>query len=178
MKRNLTQKRLKEVLHYNPKTGVFVRKKTISKKIKVGDVAGTITDQGYRKIKVDGELYKASRLAWLYMEGYFPENSVDHINRIRDDDRWKNLRHVSHQCNIRNAKVCVKNKSGVTGVLAYYKKWAVYIGVDGKCVYLGAFKSKSDAVKVRWKAEVEHGYPNCNTTSTAFLYLQSIGALD
>ena len=82
----LTQSRLKELLHYNPETGIFTW--LVSKKgVKIGNIAGSVNSIGYRYISVDRILYKASRLAWLFIEGYFPENDVDHINRIRDDDR-------------------------------------------------------------------------------------------
>ena len=92
MNKKLTQKKLKKILKYNSETGVFtwlVSKSGIKRKL-----AGSIDREGYRRIGIEGKNYSASRLVWLYMEGYFPEYQIDHINRIKNDDRWENLRHV------------------------------------------------------------------------------------
>lgn len=174
--KKLTQERLKELLHYDPKTGVFTWLKTVSKKVKCGNVAGSIRNTyGYRQIKIDGKLCKASRLAFLYMEGYFPEYEVDHRNRITGDDRWKNLRHVSHQCNMRNRSIQKNNKSGITGIFWHKiaQKWVAHIRISGKTTHLGYFKDKFDAARARWNAEVKHSFPGCNTTSSAYLYIQN-----
>lgn len=139
--------------------------------------AGNIDKEGYRRIKINGELYPVSRLAWFYMEGYWPEYQIDHINRVKDDNRWENLRHVSGLCNTRNASVAKNNRSGITGVHWCKKssKWCAKIGVLWEMIGLGYFKSKTDAVYARWQAEVEYGFPECNTTSSAYLYLKSQG---
>jgi len=73
----LTQERLKELLTYNPDTGVFTRKK-VSRggRWKVGTLDGT----GYIHTRVDYKIYLAHRLAWLYMYGEFPTETIDHIN--------------------------------------------------------------------------------------------------
>ena len=170
----LTQKQLKEELCYDPETGIFTWAKDVGWKRYRGCVAGRISQDGYRKISVHKKSYNASRLVWLYMEGYFPENDMDHKNRIRSDDRFCNLRHVSRSCNIRNSTVKWNNKSGITGV-SWTKKtrrWRVQISLPNKRLHLGYFSSKKDAVRARWEAEVEHGFPNCNTISSAYLYLQ------
>ena len=113
-------------------------------------------------------------LAFLYMEGYFPENFVDHKNRIRDDNRWKNLRHVSHLCNMRNQSVAKNNVSGVTGVIwnSQRKRWRGSITIMNKNEFLGHFMTMKEAVRARWDAEVKYGFPNCNTTSSAYVFLQ------
>jgi len=173
----LTQKRLKELLHYEPEIGIFTRLTTVSNyKAKKGDIAGCINKRdGYKRIVIDSKSYKSARLAWLYVEGYFPENDVDHKNRIRHDDRWENLRHVSRQCNIRNCGISKRNKSGIIGVDwdKDRRKWRSQINIFGKIFNLGRFKNKVDAVRARWRAEVKHGFPNCNSTSTAYLYLNN-----
>ena len=76
----LTQERLKEVLHYDPETGIFMWLVAPNGRIRVGMEAGSSHD-GYIGIKVDRILYKAHRLAWFYMTGEWPANDVDHWDR-------------------------------------------------------------------------------------------------
>jgi hypothetical protein len=68
-------------------------------------VAGSVNPCGYRQIKIDKHLYRAHRLAWLWMTGAWPiQEQVDHINGIRDDNRWANLRNVSRAANNQNQR--------------------------------------------------------------------------
>lgn len=174
MKDNITQERLKEVLHYNPATGIFINKMYRGNKAVKGSVAGSIDPKGYIKICVDKKIYLAHRLVFLYMEGYLPENDVDHVNRKSNDNRWGNLRHVNRTCNMRNSKLSSNNTSSVSGV-SYCKKrgkWVAHISNDSKAIGLGHFKNFNDAVLARWNGEIKYEYPNCNTTSTAYEYLK------
>ena len=86
------------------------------------------------------------------------------------------LRHVSRQCNNRNCIIGKNNKSGVIGVSwsKPNKKWVSQITVERKVNYLGRFVNLKDAVQARWEAEVKYGFPNCNTTSSAFTYLEAL----
>ncbi|MBL4886392.1 MAG: HNH endonuclease [Planctomycetaceae bacterium] len=151
--RQLTQERLKQVLHYDPKTGIFKWKLTRPGCV-AGRSAGTITN-GYRQIEIDYKLFRAGRLAWLYMTGEWPECVIDHINGVRNDDRWQNLRSASYQENARNRKPCRRNSSGKVGVHKSYKKgwWGAGIGVNDRYVNLGHYKRKADAIAARLKAE-------------------------
>ncbi len=178
--KKLTQKRLKELLHYDPETGIFTWRKRILSRNRVskngGKVAGGINKTtGYVRIGVEGKKHKASRLAWLYVEGYFPEHDVDHRNRIRDDNKWENLRHATRSCNIRNCKTRSDNTSGITGVYwnTQRQKWFSHIAIPGKRISLGLFNSKLNAAKARLSAEIKFGFPGCNSTSSAYLYIQN-----
>ncbi len=71
--------------------------------------------KGYIKIEVLGKSYYAHRVAFLIMEARWPEQ-IDHINRIRDDNRWINLREANQVENARNHGLRVTNTSGVMGV--------------------------------------------------------------
>lgn len=178
MKQKLTQERLKELLDYDPETGVFTRKKGV-KGANKGDIAGCLNKSvGYWMIGIDKENYRAHRLAFLFMEGYLPENQIDHIDRNRINNKWNNLREVSQSCNARNSNVASNNKSGVKGVCwdSSRKKWRVEIKVPRK-INIGRFDNFIDAVKARWGFEVEHNFPNCNTTSSAYNYLKENGGL-
>lgn len=168
----LTQERLKEVLDYDPESGVFTQKLRTSQRVKVGEQPGCITD-GYRIITIDASHYRAARLAFLYMDGYLPENDVDHINQIRDDDRWKNLRHVSRSCNIKNFGNRKDNTSGVKGVVIINgpNKWKAQITVNGKNINLGHYYDFDDAVCARLAAEQCLGWPGCNGNTPAYQYV-------
>jgi hypothetical protein len=114
----LTQEQLKRVLSYNPESGKFIWIKRISIRINVGGIAGVVHPHGYRYITVFGKRYKASRLAWLYTTGTWPQNQIDHINRDRLDDRFCNLREVTNAQNQHNRGV---NKSGtITNIPGVY----------------------------------------------------------
>jgi len=173
--KKLTQERLKELLYYDPETGFFYWKKC-GLKAKVGDIAGYKDIKGYIHIGVENKSYLAHRLAFLYMKGHFPKGEVDHIDINPSNNKWKNLRDVSHWVNMKNRKKSVKSITGIQGVGYFqgliYGDWWATIKVSNKYVLLGYFATKAEAAKARWEAEVKHNYPNCNTTSTAYEYLK------
>jgi len=111
----LTQERLKEVLHYDPETGIFTWAVRTSNRVRVGDIAGCDDGRGYLQIKIDGVLHRVHRLAWLYMTGEFPTFLVDHENGIVSDSRWKNLRDATKIRNGQNRRKA--NKNNLTGLL-------------------------------------------------------------
>jgi len=156
----LTQERLKELLHYDPDTGVFTW--LVSKgRGKAGSEAGTLNKIGYRILGFDGKMHRAHRMAFLYMEGEIPKEEIDHINRDKGDNRWSNLRHVSRSVNMRNRPLVSNNRSGVIGVCWSKStgKWQVLISIEsGKQKHLGVFEDFDEAVAVRKAAEVEHNY--------------------
>ena len=99
----ITQKRLKELLHYDPDTGIFTWLADGKCKRKAGDTAGTLdSSNGYIRIRIDKRSYVAHRLAWLYMHGSWPDELLDHINRDRADNRAVNLRQVNYTYNAYN----------------------------------------------------------------------------
>lgn len=141
---------LKRILHYDPESGVFVWKVKPSMIVDSGDIAGTICTDGYINILIKRKRYKAHRLAFLYMTGEFPEY-VDHINGIRDDNRWNNLRECSRKQNAQNAKLRTDNSSGIKGVYWHSraKKWAAQARMDGKTKTIGYFIDKNEAILAR-----------------------------
>jgi hypothetical protein len=102
----ITAEYVRRRLQYDPETGVFIWKpRPIDKSWSTryaGEVAGSIKNNGYRQIRIDGVKYGAARLAWLYVYGEWPENEIDHINRVRDDDRLVNLRAATRTENCNN----------------------------------------------------------------------------
>ena len=75
----LTQERLKELLHYDPETGVFTWLESAGKKMN-GRIAGTHASKNYISIGVSHKRYLAHRLAWLYVYGKFPDGILDHLH--------------------------------------------------------------------------------------------------
>ena len=147
-KTNITQEVVRSCFVYNAETGIFTWKIKRSKgKISVGDVAGHVCKKkGYVHIRLDGFLYLAHRLAWLYVFGVWPAGEVDHINSIRSDNRIKNLRDVSHSINQQNVKFPQKNNtSGFLGVTRKRKKWSASIQHGDKHISLGVFDKPEDA---------------------------------
>jgi hypothetical protein len=98
----LTQNRLKQLLDYQPETGQFTWRVARAGLAKAGSVAGATKTQGYRQIMVDGTMYLAHRLAWLYVHGHFPVKMLDHVNRQSWDNRIANLREATHKQNREN----------------------------------------------------------------------------
>ena len=142
----LTQKRVHELLTYDPNTGLFRWRKT-RRNAKINVVAGTIDPRGYVRISIDCKIYSAHRLAWLYMYGSRPANEIDHINRIRGDNRIANLRDAPRIVNTQNVGFRKDNKSGVKGV-GWHKaqrKWRARIQANGVMHELGYFLSIADA---------------------------------
>jgi hypothetical protein len=145
---DFTAQRLRELLHYDPETGVFTRRVQTSNRIRVGDVAGSINDKGYLNIRVDVRQRFAHRLAWLYVYGVWPQHQIDHINGVRDDNRIVNLRDVTKSINMQNQRhACSNNKSGLLG--ASWNKarscWQAQIKIGGMVKFLGRFESATEA---------------------------------
>jgi hypothetical protein len=140
----LTIARLKELLHYDPETGVFTRKKAVSGN-SVGQVVGHTRPDGYVSIRIDYRPYLAHRLAWLYMTGGWPAANIDHQNRTPSDNRWTNLRPANQSQNISNTKFRSNNTSGFKGVSRSGKKWAACVKKDYKTHHLGLFDDPAAA---------------------------------
>ena len=114
-------------------------------------------------------MYFTHRLAFLYMTGSIPKE-VDHINHVKPDNRWKNLRAANRIINGRNRSMHCDNTSGVTGVYWHKKKgkWQAGIRVNDKRIYLGVFKHLEDATAARKTAEARYGFhPNHGVKQTA-----------
>lgn len=147
--KKLTQEYLKSILDYNPETGGFVWKVSPAQCVKAGQVAGSIRRRGYVSIQISGKTYLAHRLVWLYVHGDFPEDQIDHINRIKDDNRLVNLRACTRSENLANQGKNANNSSGHKGVCWHRaeKKWRATIGFEGRLVQLGQFSNKEDAAR-------------------------------
>ena len=92
---NIDCNQLREILEYQPETGLFFWKKKRNG-ISVGQLAGGKDRDGYIRIRIDNVKYAAHRLAWMYIHNDFPKNFIDHINGIKSDNRICNLKLYEH----------------------------------------------------------------------------------
>ena len=156
----ITQKELQEHLHYDTGTGIFTWLISPARNVKAGDAAGCIDSRGYIQIKIKGVLYRAHRLAWLYVHGHFPPNGADHKNLTKSDNWISNLRPATDLENQKNTGKQSNNTSGFKGVCweKQAKKWKARCVVNGKDHYLGLFDVAAEASAVREAfAQRHHG---------------------
>jgi len=153
---NLTAQRLRELLHYNEDTGEFTwivsRGNQFSKP---GMKAGFKDTYGHLGIEIDGKRYLSHRLAWLYVYGKWPDRQIDHINRIRDDNRIQNLRDVHGVVNANNKGNYRNNTTGFKGVTIKNGRFIAQIKIDGKCKYFGSFETSEKASEAYQKAALK-----------------------
>jgi len=171
----LTQEVLKELLHYNPDTGIFTWKyrgrqwfkserscNTFNTK-HAGQVTGYTTaarNKPYLIIGILGVNMLAHRLAFLYMDGVLPCEEVDHINGNGCCNIWSNIRLADKAENAKNRRIPTHNTSGVIGV-CWHKatnKWIANITVDQKRKHLGVFEDICDASSARKQAEIKYKF--------------------
>ena len=145
----ITAEALREIVEYNQDTGVFSYKVSTSRRV-AGCKAGHKSHQGYISLSIRGRNYRAHRLAFLYMTGNLPspELQVDHINGVRDDNRFSNLRIVTNSINAQNKAVAKRgSRTGFIGVCWHKssKKYHAQIRLNGKSHHLGLFSTAEEA---------------------------------
>ena len=137
---DLTSQRLRELLHYDQHTGHFTwlisRGNQFSQP---GMRAGFQDTYGHMGIEINSKRYLSHRLAWLYFYDKWPDYQIDHINRIRNDNRIKNLRDVLPVVNANNKGNYKNNTTGFKGVTIKNGRFIAQITINGKCKYLGCF---------------------------------------
>lgn len=140
-----TGERVRELLNYDPDSGLFTWRANRSNQVKAGDIAGTLNPNGYVQIFIDGKGHPAHRLAFLVMNGEYPPNDTDHINNVKSDNRWVNLRLATRSQNMANKLNKATNTSGKKGVYLRRGKWCARIQFDGKRYHLGFHATKETA---------------------------------
>lgn len=140
---------LKELLLYNPDTGNIYWNVNF-KNIKKGKLAGTKSSGktgGYVTIEICGKAYKAHRIAWALYYGIFPDENltIDHIDRIRDNNRIINLRLVTIKENAQNK---TRKHNLPLYIYKHRNKLAVRITTDKFRTY-GSFLTIEEAILKR-----------------------------
>lgn len=149
-------KHLKEILIYDKDSGIFYWKNPKARRVNHGDVAGATNPKGYVMIGVDGEKYRAHRLAWYMTTGFSPKDQIDHKNQNKSDNRFSNLRQASGSQNSGNTNARANSETGVKGVSPYRGKYRACIKIKGKTKHLGLFLTVSDAENAYKKASDQY----------------------
>lgn len=157
---DITLAELKAILDYDPETGLFRWRYRPERSRRwntryAGKQAGSPSN-GYIYIQINGPVgYSSGRLAWLYMIGKWPPAQIDHINGVRDDDRFANLRAADNAQNNQNRVAQRNNIEGVRG-LSWHPSagWRVRLQAHGVNHDLGYFRDRDDAVAAR--KDLEH----------------------
>lgn len=155
----LTASRVRELLNYNPETGVLTRRVKTSNATYIGKVAGEPRGGGYLRLSVDNKRYLAHRVVWLHAHGGWPEQEVDHINGIGSDNRIENLRDVAPRVNQENTRKAYKNNAGGFLGVTFDKrkdKWQAQIKFDRRNRFLGYYKTAEDAHTAYLSAKRDH----------------------
>ena len=168
-KKRLKQETVRRLFDYNPETGIMTRLISTSNAARAGAVVGKKLNRGYYTVRVGDHLYFLHRIIWLWWYGYFPENHIDHINRVTTDNRICNLREVSASCNIRNSKTFTTNTSGIRGVTRYNRDhcWVAKITVNRKSIRLKQGQDLIELAAYRLAAEQCLGFEVCNSETGA-----------
>lgn len=141
---SLTVERVREILDYNPETGIFIRNVRLAQRHHAGDRADFLITKGnnvgYMRVSFDSMRFLAHQLAWFYVHGEWPEEHVDHINHDTADNRLCNLRSATNSLNQQNKLKAMKNNvSGYLGVVPVNGKFGAQIIKDRKKTWLGTF---------------------------------------
>lgn len=152
-KTDISLQRLRELLDYDRFTGIWTwRDKRW--KMPAGSIAGSVGAGGYIQIRVDRKLYMAHVLAWFYSFEKWPKNQIDHVNRVRSDNRLNNLRQSTQLQNMGNRPPSKNNTSGFKGVYRSGKKW------KAECAHvkLGTYDTPELAAEAyRLAAKIRYG---------------------
>lgn len=156
----LTVERVRELVCYEPSTGVFTHQRPSAGPVKHGARAGSLDRSGYRYLTLDRVSILEHRAAWLYVHGEWPSGQIDHINGDRSDNRISNLRDVSRSVNQQNRRRAQRrNPVGLLGVTeirrpqALTKPWKASIFMNGTSKYLGMFSTPEQAHEAYVKAK-------------------------
>lgn len=156
---SLTAERLRELMRYDPETGIFTNRVTRGSRAQKGAVAGSPDSDGYLQIRIAGKNRKAHRLAVLYMTGRWPDELVDHWDGCTANNRWKNIRCATpavNSQNMRRARSDSKTKLLGASFDAKRNKYLAQILIGGVKKNLGRFETAELAHAAYLDAKRKH----------------------
>lgn len=169
---------LRQLLRYQPETGkLFWKERPVSmftdgrykaahnaawwnRNFSGKEAFTALSNHGYRHGLISRRSFKAHRVIWALVHGYWPDGQIDHVNGDRADNRIANLREASGAENMQNRGLQVSNTSGFKGIAwsAKQGRWVVRISKDGRRTYIGSYVTKEDAAKAYDAAAIQmHG---------------------
>jgi hypothetical protein len=162
----LTIDRVKELLSYDPETGLLAWRVNVGKRTRAGEVAGCLRKDGRVVVRLDYQLHYAYRLVWAIVHGRWPAEMIDHINGDPSDNRLVNLREASASLNNQNArKARTKSKTGLLGASpagcpGEIGRFVAYIGSGSVRKNLGYFDTPEEA-HAAYVAAKRQLHPGC-----------------
>lgn len=157
-KQPLTQDLVRKLFNYNKRLGkLYYRMPTHNHN--VGDVAGYSHSGGYIAISIGNTQHLIHRIIWLYVKGYLPD-MVDHIDHVRTNNAWYNLREVNNTENSKNTSISSNSATKVNGVsfMKSRNKYRAYIMINRKQISLGLYTNLEDAIEARKEADIKYGF--------------------
>lgn len=154
----INAEKVREILSYNAENGEFRWISKRSNRVNKNDVSGCVLPSGYISIGIkigkNSYAFRAHRLAWLYVHGFWPSKSLDHIDRNKLNNSILNLREASGTENNRNRKKSANASSKYMGVYwcKLQKKWRARITVERKLCLMGYFDTEEEAALAYNKA--------------------------
>lgn len=164
----ITAEYIRSILHYDPETGVFtwrerprehfatLRSFKRCNAMYAGKPAGSVNKRGYIVLGIGKRVYAAHRLAWLWINGEWPNGDIDHIDGTTTNNAWANLRAATESQNMMNAKIRKDNKTGIKGVHAMRRatttRYAANVTVNRRRVRIGTFDTLEEAAEKRLAA--------------------------
>lgn len=159
--KGLTFERASELLAYDFETGILTWKVDRGPKALAGQPAGCVDKRrGYVKVIIDHQSYQGHHVAWLLAYGVWPCAEVDHENRVRSFNAFRNLRYGDASEQSANTSIRRDNTSGVKGVgwCRHRRKWRARLKARGREVLHRYFDDLEDAARAyAAAARLHHG---------------------
>ena len=141
----ITKEKLDELFYY--KDGKLYNRISRGSRAVAGSEAGSEDAQGYMQVCINKKVYKVHRIIWLMTYGEWPKNEIDHINRIKKDNKIENIRDVTGVQN--------KLNNGAGGFTVTKYGYVAKIKSNNKSRYLGTYPTSDEAHRVYLDAKEE-----------------------
>jgi hypothetical protein len=166
--RRPTAERLRAFFDYDPSTGALTWR--TPRRGCGGRTAGTLWENGYVRVRVDGVYLYGHQIAWAIVHGVFVEN-VAHVSEDRSDNRLANLAARTTQARAwtSRARASETKTSRFKGVYwsAQHGKWCASISPNGRKRHIGLFTDEVAAAKAYDRILLDVAGPGARTNFLA-----------